>query len=75
MSIDIYSVYIAMSATVARAEADLQAALDAYNADPTEQNLMTLQMRLEQWSVVTQAESNTLKTISTGISATVQNLR
>ena len=74
-NLDMDTVYQVLNVSVVQAENQVQAALAAYNAEPTEPHLIALQLALQKWQIATSVESNVLKTLSTGIQSTIQNLR
>lgn len=74
-NLDMDTVYQVLNVSVVQAENQVQAALAAYTKNPTEPNLIALQVALQKWQIATSVESNVLKTLSTGIQSTIQNLR
>lgn len=66
----------ALNSTVGNIENRLRSDLSAaQGGDLSQQDMMKLQFELSKWQLVTNLQSNIMKTLSEGIKGTIQNMR
>ena len=76
MGFDMGSVNNALNSTVGSLESNLRSNLNASkNGDLSQQDMMNLQFQLSKWQLVTNLQSNVMKTLSDAVKGTIQNLR
>ena len=74
MSFDLNSVYTQLGNSVQNLETDLSNFAQTMNPN-SQTDMIKLQQMLQKWTIATEMQSNTLKTISDGIKSTVGNIR
>ena len=72
--VDVTSMFQILSEKVTSSETNLRDKINNTNVDD-QQSMMLLQMDVQRWTMVTQMESNVLKSLQDGIKNTVSNLR
>jgi type III secretion apparatus needle protein len=76
MGFDMGSVNTALNSTVGSLESNLRSNLNASKTgDLSQQDMMNLQFQLSKWQLVTNLQSNVMKTLSDAVKGTIQNLR
>ncbi|MEM9280417.1 MAG: EscF/YscF/HrpA family type III secretion system needle major subunit [Verrucomicrobiota bacterium] len=74
MALDLTKVYDTMLNNVSQADANVAQAAEDVNPDD-QLTMVNLQQKMQQWTLATQMQSNTIKTVSEGIKSTVANIR
>ncbi len=74
MSFDLNSVYTQLGSSVQNLETDLSNFAQTMNPN-SQTDMIKLQQMMQKWTIATEMQSNTLKTISEGIKSTVGNIR
>lgn len=65
-----------LQAAVTAVEDDFEQALEDFDPDNSDSSAMIgLQMHMQQWTIATQLQSNTLKSFGDGLKSPVQNIR
>jgi hypothetical protein len=76
MSFDMGSVNTALNSTVGSLEGKLRTNLSAaQGGDLSQPEMMNLQFELSKWQLVTNLQSNIMKTLSEAVKGTIQNMR
>lgn len=76
MGFDMSSVNTALNSTVGNLEGKLRTDLNAsQNGDLSQTDMMNLQFELSKWQLVTNLQSNVMKTLSDAVKGTIQNMR
>lgn len=76
MKFNLGSVNNALSGSASRIENDLQANLNSLqDGDVSQAEMIQIQYELSKWTMVTNLQSNVMKTVSEGIKSTIQNVR
>ncbi|CAM2009301.1 EscF/YscF/HrpA family type III secretion system needle major subunit [Acanthopleuribacter pedis] len=66
----------ALGEAVTTVENDLQQQIDGFDAANADSaDLISLQLAMSKWSLATQLQSNTIKTVSEGLKTAVGNIR
>ena len=74
MTLNLDNIYNKLGETTRSIEDDIAQHLETMDSSNTS-DVLRLQQLMQKWSIATQVQSNTLKTIGEGIKSTVQNIR
>ncbi len=76
MGFDMGSVNNALNSSVGNLESKLRQNMQAaQGGDLSQQDMMNLQFELSKWQLVTNLQSNIMKTLSEAVKGTIQNMR
>ncbi|HVJ69775.1 MAG TPA: EscF/YscF/HrpA family type III secretion system needle major subunit [Caulifigura sp.] len=76
MAFDMGSVNNTLNSTVGNLEGKLRTQLQAsQGGDLSQPEMMDLQFQLSKWQLVTNLQSNIMKTLSEAVKGTIQNMR
>ena len=74
MSLNMDAVFSKLGQTTEKIEGDIKSHTETMDSSNTA-DMLKLQQMMQKWTVATQVQSNTMKTIGEGIKSTVQNIR
>jgi len=74
MTLNLDNIYNKLGQTTSSIEDEIAEHLQTMDSSNTT-DVLKLQQLMQKWSIATQVQSNTLKTIGEGIKSTVQNIR
>ncbi|WP_461833090.1 EscF/YscF/HrpA family type III secretion system needle major subunit [Desulfothermus sp.] len=74
MTLNLDNIYNKLGEATTSIEDEIAQHLETMDSSNTT-DVLKLQQLMQKWSIATQVQSNTLKTIGEGIKSTVQNIR
>jgi len=74
MKLNMDAVFQKLGQATESVEKDMRSHMETMDAANT-MDVMKLQQMMQKWTIATQVQSNTIKTIGDGIKSTVQNIR
>ena len=76
MGFDLGSVNTALNSAVASIGGEITSKMNiAQGRDMTEVEMMDMQYSLNRWSIITQMQSNVMKTMADGMKGIIQNMK
>ncbi len=74
MSLNMDAVFSKLGQATQKVEDDIASHMETMDSSNTT-DVLKLQQMMQKWTIATQVQSNTVKTIGDGIKSTVQNIR